>query len=523
MAGRNRLPEAEALIAQAEQELPSEHRTLALATCYEVVNKLEKAQKLYQEAYKDPRRNDDPAVVRGYASFLVQQNKPREAEATLRRLTEYKVHQATEEDVSWARNALAVVLSVKGDQASFKEALSIVGRTLNGVGDVVEDPAQRVENSVELRRTLAHVLATRSGRAERMKAIALLEELDHKEGLAEGDHYLLQELYESSLSWDKEGVRKAEGVLLKLVEKHPQTPKYQARLILNLLRQEGRAEEAYQFLNRLETLERDLKLEQNQRATVELWARVMEARQQGRQAVAKLEEYVNRPNADKKDILLLIESLTRQKRPDKALEFCEKAWQTCKPEEIAGKHVGLLRMSGMTGPALLEARRHLTTALLTDGRSVPVLLALAELEDLRGQYDEEERLYIEVLRVDPNNVAAMNNLAYLQALRSQGPAEKWIGKAINLLGPRSDLLDTRALAYLAQNLNDLARADLESSINDSPTGLRYFHLARYHFQTKDPANVEKALQKARELGLKRYQIHPLERQVSAQLLEHFHD
>ena len=79
------------------------------------------------------------------------------------------------------------------------------------------------------------------------------------------------------------------------------------------------------------------------------------------------------------------------------------------------------------------------------------------------------------------------------------------------------------LVFLALEQNDSAKADLETSLDDSPSGIRFFHRARLHLQTKDRDAAKADVKKAQELGLKPAQIHPLERQASAEIMELFHE
>jgi tetratricopeptide (TPR) repeat protein len=511
LAVRGKTKEAEEVLGRAEGRLKGDKRPLALAPCYEAVGQLDKAQEQYREALKT--HQDDVRVLRIASGYYLRWLQPQAAEPLLRRIVDRKV-KATAEDVTWARQGLAVVLAAHGDYSSFLEALALVGLKLED-GQLAED-GQGSENSIERRRARAHVLATRDRRALRGKAIELLEELDRQQGLYAGDRFLLAQLYEVTDAWAK-----AEEHLRRLSEEMSRQPVYQSRLIQNLLHQ-GKPGVVRPLLDRLEALEKDRKVPAGTYGSVELRARFLEATGDGQKAVDLLSAHAVREGARPEDVLLPINSLIRQKRYAPALALTERAWQTkCPPEMLAGVHTGLLRAAKANSEAVDRAERLVHGALTAAPRNVGLLLALAGLEDQRGHFAEAEGYYREIIAADPNDARALNNLAWLLALNNRKGAEALplIQRAIDLYGPRPDLLDTRALVYLALDQADKARSDLTASIADTPTAARYLHLARVCEMTDDADGAASALRKAKALGLKRAQLHPVEVAACTKLLE----
>src|SRR5262249_39598884 len=164
----------------------------------------------------------------------------------------------------------------------------------------------------------------------------------------------------------------------------------------------------------------------------------------------------------------------------------------------------------------------LRTALARTPQSTTLLLHLADLQDLRGRYQDAEALYDQVLKLDPLNIIAMNNRAWLLALRSGNAtdARPLIDNAIAAIGPRPELLDTRAVVLLALNQTREAIADLEKAANlDSPTGSRYFHLARAYYMANDADAAARAFRKAKELGFDRSRLHPVEQMACGKVLD----
>ena len=180
---------------------------------------------------------------------------------------------------------------------------------------------------------------------------------------------------------------------------------------------------------------------------------------------------------------------------------------------MGGASLALLREAQPTAEQCACVERLLKDGLARDPKSVTLQIQLADLHDLRGQFREAEDLYRKVLRQEPDNVMALNNLAWLLAQRAGkgGEALPLINRAIDQLGPRAELLDTRAVVYLALGRSAAAVADLERATGDGPTPARYFHLARALQMAKKSKEARKALAKAKQAGLEVKRLHPVER------------
>ncbi len=511
LAVRGKTKEAQDVLARAETRLAGDRRPLALAPCHEALGQLDKAQEQYREALKS--RGDDVGVLRTVSGFYLRWLQPQAAEPLLRRIIDRKV-QATDDDVAWAKLGLAVVLATRGDYAGFVEGAALVGLKVDGGRPVEDGPAG--EDSIERRRARAHVLAARPGRALHGKAVELLESLDAQQGLQPGDRFLLAQLYEVDAAWVK-----AEDHLRKLSETFGRQPAYLAHYADILLRQD-KPDTARPIVERVEALEKERKVEAGAFGSVDLRARLLEATGAGARALALLSDHAARAGAPPEDVLLPINSLVRQKQYEKALELTEQAWRTkCSPEALAGVHLTVLRAGSVRGAPVDRAEGLFRAALTAAPRSANLLFALAGVEDLRGRFTEEEAYYRRVVAVDANNVRALNNLAWLLALRGRKGDEALplIQHAIEVAGPRADLLDTRALVYLAMERADKAKADLTAAIDDTPTATRYLHLARVCQMAGDSDGATAALKEAKARGLRRAQLHPAELAAGTKLLE----
>jgi predicted Zn-dependent protease len=144
---------------------------------------------------------------------------------------------------------------------------------------------------------------------------------------------------------------------------------------------------------------------------------------------------------------------------------------------------------------------------------------------LEGRYDEVIKIYREMLasgKLNPQLKAIVqNNLAFVLAAINPTPergaeAQKLIEEAIRVLGPTSDILDTRAIAYLAQGKPDLAAADLKTALVDRPTTAKYYHLAQVEKQLGNVDAARAAITKAQELHGEHNPFTPAERKAYEQ-------
>jgi tetratricopeptide (TPR) repeat protein len=519
LAGQRRTADAEAEIQKARATLSAEKATLALAQCYEVCGNSVEAEKLYRSASDASPK--DVSVLRAAANFRLRSGQVGKAEPLLRKILNGEAGEASAGDREWARHGLALVLANGTDFERFREALHLEGLRLDANGQLVTERGR--EEGTEQQKNQARVLATQLGQRQfRQAAIELFSALEGKKTLLPPDRYILALLYEADGKWQR-----AQAILRELANKPPASPQHIAQLVHSLLIHRDLdappPEEVEKWIENLEDLERSMNVGPNGFASVEMRARLYEARKQGDKALTLLRQHVNRPNANPEERLLELDSLRRQKRFDEAYKVCEAMWTKCKPEVAGGASVAILRSMKPTDAQVKLLEDRLKKASEANKKSTVLLLHLADLYDLRGRYPEAEQLYKKVLneRKEGSNIVALNNLAWLLAHREGGAPEalQHIQAAVNGIGRRADLLDTRGLVYLRLGKHDAALADFREANEDAPTPTRQFHLAKAYYDSRNRAAAMDVLKKAIVQGKLPQDVHPTEQDECRQLLE----
>lgn len=503
LVDQKRKKEVPELLVRAEKSIKAERSLLALAHCHARMGDPKKAREFYDKALAD--RPKDGVVLSDYANFLMHQNEPAKAEELLVRLTSSDVVK-TPDQADSAHGRLAVVLSARGDFASLKAALPHVGLRLTDKGEVVGDTSLVQELTPELKRTGALVLASCNLWRVRAAAIERLESLDQAQALKTADRFLLATLYERKNDWTK-----ARSQLNKLVMAPDCRVEQVAHYVRGLLERKE-LPTATRLLTRLEESLKDKKSPAHETMLAELKARWHEASNEGDKAVELLRERAGRKDADPQEVLLLAASLGRQKRVDEALKLIDQVWKACPPEMAGSTSVGLLRSGKTTEEQRKKVAELLSAAVKEQPKNANLHVQHGDVLDLLGNYQEAEKEYREALALEKDHVVALNNLAWLLALRSSKGDEalELIGKAIDKAGPVAELLDTRGVIFLAQDKAREALSDLQEALKEAPTAMRCFHLAQVQLKLDQPGQARAALRQAKELGLDAAALHPVE-------------
>jgi Flp pilus assembly protein TadD len=159
----------------------------------------------------------------------------------------------------------------------------------------------------------------------------------------------------------------------------------------------------------------------------------------------------------------------------------------------------------------------LDKALKAHGDNVELLDRVATVRILEGRTEEAIRLYRQILRQQPEHLTALNNLATL--LSECSPPEKrrearqQIDRALELFGPRPELLDTKGTILLGEKKAEQALGLLkEAALGLSSDPRCCFHLAVAYGQLGRLDQARDALQQARKTKLDRQVLTHLDRE-----------
>jgi Tfp pilus assembly protein PilF len=541
LARTDRKADAEAAIEQLRKGVPADKATLALASCYAVIGQTELAEKQYQAALA--AQPSDRGVLRSVAAFYLTLGQLGKAEPHLRKALEV----SEQEDVAGARRGLAAVLAVTPSQRQFEEALALLDVNIRTNGARLED-----------RRLKASLLATRP--SHRKSAIALFEDVKREQPLRTDEQFVLFRLYEADGNWPQ-----AQETMLVLLgstagqKNVPLRANYTRRLI-----QRGKIDEAEQQLRALHQIRetndpndpKALK-EEASLAAKEIEARLQRARGDHTKALAMLQEYAASKDALPLGAAILAEEFgqdggaselyrketermyrkyaneskaegrhlalasffARQGRIDETHDACEEALRDeAAPEVVASVLVAALRTGDPSAEQLRRADQWLQDAVAKAKDPDALLMSLADLRDLQERYQEAEALYTKVLSRKPGHLLALNNLAWLLAMKEGRPEDALglMARAMDLVGQTPELLDTRGCIYLKLGKVDLAIQDFQACIDQTPSPTRYFHLALAQQLANKGDAAREAWQKARGLNVK--ELHALERPDYQKLL-----
>ncbi len=524
LAGQNQRAKAEAVIAEAQTRLPPAERALTLAYCYESVGHVEKADQQFRISLQ--AKPNDAATLQAVANFHLRRGEVSKAEPLLRKLMAPDTKASAAEEAA-ARRTLALALISGGGYRRSQEALELVNRNL----------AAR-KNTEDLR-AKAVVLASQA--ATRREAIRIYEDLVNRQAATVSDQFTLAQLY------DLEGnPRRASEAMINILAAHGDNPVYVAYYAGSLLRRQS-PDQAEVWVEKLE------KLRPNVWRTVELRAQVLKAKGQADQAVPMVEKFAESPEANLALVAQLLEDLGepakaenfyrklaasgktpdgalllalflgRRQRTSEALDLCEQAWRTSKPEAVADAVVVLVYAAPDGEKHHARASEQLAAARKNHPLSQAIAFQLANLWDLQGKSAEAETLYREILTKNQDSTGALNNLAWLLALRREKLPEalSLINRAIEIGGPDPGLFDTRAAVYTAMGNAEAAIKDLEASLAKAGSASGYFHLARAYALAQNQKAAKEAWNKAVAAGLNQRALHRLERSAFTQLASEF--
>jgi tetratricopeptide (TPR) repeat protein len=544
---------AEATLEEATRKLKEPQRSLTRGHAFEILGNGKDARSAYEEALRIEPGNIP--VLHDVADYFIRTGPHASALPLLRRLLDPKTSADTEQ-LAWARRGLALTLVTSGRYGDFPRALALLEENERVHGKTAEDVRAR-----------AVLLSTRPDR--RREAIAAFGELlQLRPQLPPELTFILVRLYAAEGEW-----KRAQEQLLKILDRQPRDSAeyldYLTFLVEQLVqkRQYNESEiwlqqvkpnserrvilEARTLATQIDDLTEKQKLPPGDLAVKSKRDRIVQLARDyvsksgggaaevgdrevsaasmlaglGRQfsglrsdldpvAEAMFREGV-RHSAKPVGHLALAAFLADQKRPAEALETCFSVRGDAEAEETAARlAVSMLSANEELRGSRGEATERWISDLLSSRKdSIPLWGSRSDLLEMREKFDDAESAYRQILSRDPAHVYALNNLAVLITLRGKNLDEalQLIDHCLEQKGAEPELLDTRAMVYLARRQFDLARQDLSQAIRDRPSATAYFHLAQVELEDGRSGDARKAWGQAVASGLSEKNLHPLER------------
>ena len=142
------------------------------------------------------------------------------------------------------------------------------------------------------------------------------------------------------------------------------------------------------------------------------------------------------------------------------------------------------------------ARQILNEFLAKNPKSSDTKLRLAALEEKAGNHSASIAQYRSVLDADPNNIAALNNLAWAYLKDDPDDGLNWARQAEKLAPDNSSIQDTLGWLYYRKGLYDSAVRHLKTAVDKEGTPARKYHLGMALTKTGDQVGGQKMIRSA---------------------------
>ena len=523
---------------QATLAVNAEFIPLMAARTAEMGGRWQAAEDLYLQAYSS--QLDDIGVLRILADFYVRHaaeapenagKAARYLNRIMRMANDQEVEQ-THPAVMWARTEAAKMLASRGDYRSSVKAEKMLSHAM-----AVAKEKEAIAGQ------LADVLAARGDPESRLRAAKLFLDLKEEKGLTQaGDLRLAQLLFEVG-QWNE-----CKRHMNDVVSRYPQVIGVRTYYISMLLDQRE-----FRLAKRQLT---ELKnLENAQSVYAEFQARLAAAEgnmTEVRQILTSVTPDLRRLDKDNLKTLLGLAALAERvgdyeyaeqllrlyvkHRPDEsiqltrfvslygdpnhAVELIEKEFDN-DPIGVSQMAVTMLRRRRQAiGNEVDDAvEKIVLSCYRKDPFDATRMVLRAEMFEVVQRVDQAIEAYEELLERDDLSTriraAGNNNLAFLYALTGTKVerALELVNETVELIGPLSDVLDTRAVVYLALGKGQEAVTDMEMAIRIGATPSKYFHLAQAHLMAGNPQQALAAWEEGVAIGLDATALTSLEQDV----------
>lgn len=561
---------AEQATNEAKEKVKGGIGPLAMGQVYEVLGKLDEAEKYYQEALAIAP--NDLLVVRQVTEFYLRTGRTESAVTQLNRIISGQV-QASESDVSWGRRSIAMILAAQGGYDNLQKGLELIRQNRS---------AGRTPNIQDLRAE-AILLTSHPQRKKRLEGRDLLEKVVKESPQATpDDRFVLAQMYMA----DGDVVNAARH-MRTLLATRGDDPRYLRAFVAFLLDQ-GQVAEAEIWQNRLEKVAPDAF------PTLALRTRILTVQGRYDEAIQRLREFAeketNAPPSDSPSELsndtpssvspstngevsegqstkvqqlrwalsgerleflgrmlersgkqseanlfyeeaeklyrkfveknpnarlLLASFLARRGKLNEGLELLEASWESSDVALVRAASQVFMTLPSSDQAIVQRVQTILEKACELHQRPLSLLMLLGDLYGMQGRFAECEAVYREILRRDPKNVIALNNLGAMLAIQGTrlDEAEKLVQTAIDLAGPQVNLIDSHAMVLIARKKPAEALKVLSDAIEDEPIPILFFRQAQAYQLLNKPELAAQAFEQAVKRGLTKQSLHPIERKI----------
>lgn len=539
--------EVEETLRQAQLELDEEYLTLLTAQQHRLFGRFAQAENILKSAYKD--RLDEPAVAQRMAEFYLgwadQEDSIRQEAANrgapadklppagaahrgqaapylnriLRAANEDKAKQG-DPTVAWARRQAARLFSLSGNYQDSLKAEAMLSAA-------VENNSATTEGQD----LLIDILNRRGDPASRERIVELLQKIQQQRGLAAdrelllgkalndlGDWDACQKQMEGAITRNPDDAALRVGYVEMLIDRQdfalaerwlprltnlPSAAQAIPQLKVRMAAAKGDKAEVRKMLTSMTPALTVLNPQQLQIVhAVGLLADSVGDHEYALQLIAEYSRRVPGNDMELAQFTALYGDL------DAGLAMLEQLFPANMDQVLAIMNQ-VLRTRRATDAAKVDAavNRMVSKARRDDPEAARRMVLEAESLEIQERFDDAIAAYKAILARDdvPKFVraTAINNLAFLLAMKKQDldQALEGVNEAIEIIGPISDILDTRALVYLHRGDFADAVKDLQLAVKMGATASKYFHLAQALLGAGDQAGALAAWDKAEAKGI----------------------
>jgi tetratricopeptide (TPR) repeat protein len=535
---------AQKTLRDAQLALVGDNLQIFLARCYEALGRWFDAETMYRAVFETAP--DEIPRAQGLAAFYLgqgYQQPDRILKATpllnqiMRAGAEGKIEK-NDANLHWARRMAAKALAGTGEYQNLLKAEKLLASNSQGGELLAQDKLE-----------MAHILSARPEPASRNKAIALLQEVESIQQLDERSKIILGELYFVTGNW-RDYERYMDETVVKFPKSAAAREAYARKLIARgdpqsiekakrhmvVLRDLAPASAAtFELTVRLankagvqkaardELLRRQPKIDASTEVTPQLDRAVrlfgnLFTELKDFDSAEKLYRALAARDPSKSYALAMFMGLHRN--ADQCFELLNEIYQPSQITDILGVALSVAREKrdqiGDKHDATIQG--WLDRGLLDNPDSITLLMLQADLFDIQKRYSDAAAVYRKLLGrselTGTRRAVVLNNLSFLVSLEGSAAGDidplKLANEAAEILGPNSDILDTRAVAYMAKGQYSQAIVDLRDAITDNPTPTKYFHLAQAYWDAGEKKLALEAWTRAEELGLNRDVLNRME-------------